>query len=171
MEVKYTTTLDDYVAFATYKYRHSRIRFIAVVFCLLSAIPFFLLGIAYAFQGLLPLALIAFVGTAGLIAILPASDNVLYPILVRIHAGSVGLRGVIGPITLILTDELLVEITETTRSEIKWKEMVRVDEVGNYTFIMVTPMLAVIVPRHGFEHESDYLKVCDFAKSRVGRRE
>jgi hypothetical protein len=82
-----------------------------------------------------------------------------------------GLRGLIGPTTLVLTDESLIEITESIRSEAKWKDMDRVDEVGDYTFIMVTSSTAAIVPRHGFEQESDYIKVRDFAKSRVGRRD
>ena len=91
--------------------------------------------------------------------------------LVRIQAKQFGVRGVVGAITLILTDESLTEITETTRSEIKWKDMERVDEVGNHTFIMVNPLLAAIVPRHGFANEQDYVKVRDFVKARVGRQQ
>jgi hypothetical protein len=73
---------------------------------------------------------------------------------------------VTGPIRLILSEESLVEITELTRTEARWRDMDGIEEVGDYTFIMVTGMTAAILPRRGFEREDDYLSVRDFARAR-----
>jgi hypothetical protein len=81
-----------------------------------------------------------------------------------------GTRGTLGRITLILTAESLVEITETTRTEVRWKDIAGVDEVGEYTFIFITGLSAVTLPRHGCDTDDDYRAARDFALAQVVQR-
>ena len=78
-------------------------------------------------------------------------------------------RGMIGRIRLILTDDTLTEITASTRTEARWRDMLRVEETGQTTYIYVTGMSVAMVPKHGFADEEDYYSVRDFARSHVGK--
>ena len=89
--------------------------------------------------------------------------------LTRSYAAQRGVRGMIGRIRLILTDETLTEITESTRTEARWKDMVRVEQTGDTTYIYVTGMSVALVPKRGFADEADYYLVRDFARSHVGK--
>ncbi len=100
------------------------------------------------------------------IALFPAGYRRWLTNSFRTYATKREMRGVIGPIRLILSDELFVEITETTRSEAKWRDMAGIEEVDGYTFILVTGMTAVIIPRKAFMPEEDYYRVRDFARAR-----
>ena len=172
MDVSYTTTMDDYLAFSLHMWQKSKVgRGGYLVGWLLSPM-LGLLGAA---------AVVAWNGpsvvAAGCVAgaVLAA---VMYPRYyrrwqtkyIRAYAKKLGTQGVIGPIRLILSDESLVEITEKTKSEARWRDMVGVEEVDDYTFILLTGMSAAIVPRHAFEREDDYHRVRDFARERVGGR-
>ncbi len=77
------------------------------------------------------------------------------------------MRGMIGPITLILSEDRLVEITETTRSEMRWEDMKGLDVSVDYTFIFVTGLSAAIVPRLGFDSDNEYEAVRDYAIARL----
>ncbi len=175
MEVRYTTTIEDYVALCRFLQKRSTIvrakemigwllvpTLIAIgAIVILSADGFTADGTIY-------------VGV--LAATLVAISLVLFPFVfgwvnfvwISRYVKELGMRGDIGPITLILTDAPLVEITETTRSEVKWKDIHSIHESGDYTFIMVTGMSAAILPRHGFALDGDYFMVRDFAKARIG---
>ncbi|WP_420841886.1 YcxB family protein [Fimbriiglobus ruber] len=90
--------------------------------------------------------------------------------LLRAHLQKNGSRGIVGPITLILTDDSLTEITEITRSEARWQNIQRVDVSGDYTFIYVNSSSAAILPRHGFDSGEEYEAVRDFALARSGHQ-
>jgi YcxB-like protein len=166
VEVSYTTTLDDYVAYAWHMWRKSK----AVRGAYLSGWLFFpalgLLGAAAFFVLGSRVGAGVCVGAAVLYAaIYPAYYRRWTTGYLRAYAKDFGVRGVFGPIRLILSEESLVEITELTRSEARWPEMYGIEEVGDCTFILVTGMSAAILPRHGFEREDDYFTVRDFARA------
>lgn len=78
-----------------------------------------------------------------------------------------GTRGVVGRITLVLTDEKLTYRTETVESVARWGDMKGVEVVGECTYIWVSGLQAAIIPRHGFEREEDYVAVRDFALAKL----
>ncbi len=174
VEIAYTTTLDDYVAFSMHMLRKSKAargRFMAS-WLILPLVALFAAAILAITDGLLsetPITL-AVVGVL-YIVIFPSYHRRWIAKYVRNYAKQLGARGVVGPIRLILSDESLTEITELTRTEAKWENMNGIEEVGDYTFILITGMSAAIVPRHGFERDGDYLMVRDFALARIGDRE
>ncbi|MFL5327363.1 MAG: YcxB family protein [Gemmataceae bacterium] len=75
-------------------------------------------------------------------------------------------RGVVGDIRNVLTSETLTEIREDSKSEMHWRGMERIDETPTHTFLFLTPISAIIWPRHGFRTEDEYEKVVAFAKER-----
>lgn len=83
-------------------------------------------------------------------------------------AEDLGTQGVLGSITLVLEEETLTEITSVTRTEARWSSMHSVEVVGDYTFIMVTPMTAAILPRRAFPSDEVYNQVKEFALARIG---
>lgn len=169
MEVSYTTTLDDYVAYSWHLWRKSG----AVRKNFLSD---WLFLPALSFVGAAGLLACGYVVSAGVCAAVAVLYVAVYPTMyrrwakryIRDYAKEQGGRGVIGRIRLILSEESLVEITELTRSEARWRDMHGIEEFDDYTIIMVTGMTAAILPRHGFEREQDYLLVKDFARKRIG---
>lgn len=78
-----------------------------------------------------------------------------------------GLYGPVGTITLIISEESLVEIAETARTEVKWTDMERVEEVGDATYILINPESFAIWPRVGFDRDEDYDAARDFAFRKV----
>ncbi len=171
MEVAYTTTLDDYVAFCMHMYRKSKAArgsfllawLILPAACLATAV-----AVVY---GDGPIGQAAYwAGIAAIwVAVYPWFHRRLVARHVRNFAKGLGVRGVIGPIRLILTDTSVVEITELTRTEARWQDLAGIDVLDDYTFVLITGMSAAIIPRHGFEREADYDRVRDFALARLGR--
>jgi hypothetical protein len=172
LDVSYTTTVDDYVAFSLHMWRKSKVGRGAYLVGWLLPPMLGLLGAAIAVAWNGPTVVVAAcVGGAVLAAVMyPRSYRRWSTRYVRAFAKKLGTQGVIGPTRLILSDESLVEITEKTRSEARWRDMEGIEEVGDYTFILVTGMSAAIIPRHAFEREDDYHRVRDFARARVGSR-
>jgi hypothetical protein len=80
------------------------------------------------------------------------------------------LRGIVGRIALILTDETLTEVTDVTRSEARWADMLGVDAGEDYTIIQVTAALNATLPRRGFDSDEEYRAVRDFAVARIKPR-
>jgi hypothetical protein len=167
VEVSYTTTLDDYVALSLHVMKRSpsmRSRFWLGWTLLTLA---FLIGAAF-------LVTINPVGAA-VLSVLAVAYAISYPFVhrawvasaVRAYAEDLGTRGVIGRITLILTDETLTERTASVESVARWRDMVGVEVVGDCTYIYVTGLLAAIIPRHGFEREEDYEAVRDFVLAKL----
>jgi hypothetical protein len=88
---------------------------------------------------------------------------------IRARFSQLGTVGDTGRITLILTDESMVMITEDGRSETRWASMRRVVVDGDYTFVFVTDLSVAVFSRDGFVWGEDYEQARDFIVARVGR--
>ena len=173
MQVTYTTTLEDYVAFNRHVARKSTVLRVVILLGWF-VIPAVAVAAAVALvwiENLWPVALV--VAAFGLLyaIIYPLTYWLWFDVLIRAYAKGAGTRGVIGRITLVFTEETMVEITETTRSEVRWRDIKGVEVAGDYTFIFVTGLSAAILPRKGFDCDEDYDAVCEFALNRTGARE
>jgi hypothetical protein len=169
MRVHYTTTMADYVAFNRYFLnRNTKLRTLLVMSTVGAAL---LVAALLVFTSPVHDRSITLVRVGVSVVIALASCPLWAPrildYVVRLVAQQNGTRGVVGPITLELRDECLVEITETTRSEVRWENIQRMDEWGDYTFIWITGLSAAMVPRHGFEHAADYELLKSFARAKL----
>lgn len=175
MEVRYTLTLDDYIAFCMHRLRkdlwESRVFMVfwigPPVFFAAVAVVLVFLDEWYYYSGA-ALSLIFGVGCA---VMFPAEYRTRLERSIRKDEVRKGTRGVLGPITLILSEESLVEITETIRSECKWKDIKGVEEVGDWIIIQVSGHLSAIIPRLAFAHDEDYYAVRDFAFRKLADRQ
>lgn len=164
MEVTYTTTVDDYVAWCMHNRKRSPTqKWLYRTGWLLIPLGCFIRA-ATLFAQAVPSAAITW-ALAGVIY------TVIYPLFIRwsirAYAQDQGTRGVIGRITLVLTDDTLTERTESVQSVVRWQDMAGVDVVAERTYIYVTGMLAAIIPQHGFERAEDYMAVRDFAVAKL----
>ena len=169
MEVTYTTTLDDYVAFGVHALKRSpsmkwRTGFgwaLVPLACWLwasllvattpaTAVVLAIGGLAYA--ALYPLAHRAWVSSA-----------------IRAYARDLGARGVVGRITLVLADDTMTERTESVQSVARWQDMKGAEVVDDRTYVYVTGLLAAVIPRRGFERAEDYEAVRDFVLAKLAR--
>jgi hypothetical protein len=81
-----------------------------------------------------------------------------------------GGRGIIGERGLILTEELLVAVSETFRTEVRWENMTGIDVVGECTYIFISGISALVIPRQGFDSDAEYEAVRDFALRKLAGR-
>jgi hypothetical protein len=88
----------------------------------------------------------------------------------RAFVNKLGGRGIIGERSLILREELLVAISETFRTEVRWEHVQSVEEVGDYTYIFISGISAVILPRCGFDSDAEYQLARDFAVRKLDGR-
>jgi len=168
LEVTYTTTVEDYVNYALSNFRRSPtmrmqrlLGWVGLSVILFGAAVLVALNVSWVLG--IPIALIGLVQVFGY----PAYYRWWYRQTVRSQATDLGTQGVIGRITLTLTDDTLTERTTTTVSVARWDEMKGVVVEANYTFIMVSGLLAAIVPRLAFESDEAYAAVRDFAAARL----
>lgn len=165
MQITYTTTLEDYVAFNRHVTWKSAVMWEVVLLCWL-VVP----AIAVACAAVLVMTedswavamIVAGIGLAYAV-VFPPICRIWVDGLVRAFAKGLGTRGMIGRITLILTEESLVEITETTRSEVRWQDIKGVEVTRKHTFIFITGLSAAILPRHGCGSDKDYDAAREFA--------
>ena len=169
MEVSYTTTLDDYVAYSLHTLKRS------------SSMKW-RIGMCWALPPLACLiASVLLVGSDPIVPVMVAAGGAAYAIIypfahrawvgqaIRAYAQDLGAQGVIGRITLILTNESMTERTETVQSVARWQDMKGMEVVGDCTYIYVTGLLTAIIPRHGFERKEDYDAVLQFAVQKLGQ--
>lgn len=71
------------------------------------------------------------------------------------------------PTTLTLTDDVLRVRGRVTETTARWDMMVGVEAGPDHTFILVTELFAVVVPRHTLGREEDYAAVRDFALAKL----
>ena len=169
MEVTYTTTLDDYVAFSmhmlkrspTMRWRVGLSWTVIPVACWISAL--LLVSTVPAAAATLAFGGLAYAG------MYPLIQHAWVTSTIRAYAKDVGVRGVIGRTTLVLADDTLTERAEAVQSVARWQDMKGVEVVGDCTYIYVTGLLAAIVPRQGFERDEDYEAVRDFALAKLAR--
>jgi hypothetical protein len=171
MEVTYTTTMKDYLAFNRHIVRRSAVLWRLVVFEWIALTVVLGYGAtALAINGDVWLALISAALCLLSAAFFPSLLWTFLNWLNWANARRTGTRGVIGRITLVLNQETLLEITETTRTEARWKDIKGAEIDGDYTFIYVTGLSAAILPRHGFSSDKEYQAVQEFALARMEQR-
>jgi len=166
MEVAYQTTPEDFIAYCRHSFRRSR----TILYSWLMGWIFLPLGIALfalwlflvGWDEVLPILLLG--GSACYLILYPLTYRLWMDLYLRSYVGEKGLKGIVGNIRLVLTKDSLIEITEITRSEVLWKNVHRIDDQGDNMYIYVTPMLAAIVPKHGFRFEEEYDQVKAYVK-------
>jgi hypothetical protein len=172
MEVTYTTTPEDYAVYCMHCNAKSKTSFhyYMVNWLLWPIAALVVAGYGHYFGEWRAI-------TIATIILAAAVMLVFYPLYYRLYLKGyiqtqmkeLGGKGIIGTITLIANEDTLTEITETTRSEVRWKDIHRLDEVGDYTFIFVTPLNAAILPKHAFSSPSQYQEITSYARERLGR--
>lgn len=167
----YTTNLDDYVAFNLHvmsKSKGTRLSFL--VGSVLA--PVGLLAGAASVAAALhnwPGEIACMAGAVSCAVIVPFGYRSLMRSKIRALARRHSIRGMLGRTTLTLGEEALTIAVGTTRTEARWEGIAGVEESGDHTFIMLTGLSAVIVPRLEFESDEEYHRVRDFAAARVVR--
>ncbi|MBA4062624.1 MAG: hypothetical protein C0501_02740 [Isosphaera sp.] len=174
MEIRYTFTFEDYVAFATHSARKVQAGWVT-----------------YLIEWFLP-PLVAAIGAVELarfndpklnyyatgLAIVAVAYAAVYPFArrrvleggVRAYLERMDIGGVTGEARLILTDDRLVFVTEADRYEARWQNMKGVEDVGHATYIYVTGVSAAIIPRAGCASDEEYEAARDFALRKLADR-
>lgn len=67
----------------------------------------------------------------------------------------------------IFTDDLLIYISEYSRSEIKWKALKRVVPLGNYCFVYLSQMGACIIPKRAFSSDQEWKEFISLCRSKL----
>lgn len=166
MEVRYTLTLAEYVECAFHAYRKARVGRASYVLVWLI-VPILCSGVAmgmWQYGGAMrPVAIGLALAAAAFLIVYPFLHRAAIRRNLRACAEQAGTQGVTGPITLVLSEESLTEITETGRSEVKWAEMKGIEVVGERTYIYASGTSASVLPRSGFATAAEYEAVRDFA--------
>jgi hypothetical protein len=164
MEVRYAVTLDDFVVFNLYITRKSgagRGGYLTLWF----GLPILLvLGAVQLVQfNHEPAAFVLVALAVFWLFIFPSRYREGLARSTRAFVKNLGGRGILGERRLILSEGLLVAISETFRTEARWENMTGVEVVGEYTYIFISGISALILPRHGFNSDAEYEAVRDFA--------
>ncbi len=85
----------------------------------------------------------------------------------RREARQSSVNGMLGRVTLNLTDETMTAVYALGTHSAKWRNMMGVDEVGGCLYIYTGLTATAIVPRHGFDLEADYFAVRDFVMHKL----
>src|SRR4051812_29962353 len=112
VEVSYTTTLDDYVAFSVHAFKRSpsmRLR-LALAWAVVPLVCWLAAALISGRDA--KLAMLVAAGGVVYAVIYPLIQNASLGASVRAYARDLDARGVIGRITLVLEEETLTEITE-----------------------------------------------------------
>lgn len=171
MEVRYTVTLEDFVALNLYLTRKSgagRARYLLIwlgvpTLCAAGAVRVLELGrepLAFGLALLAAVCLFTF----------PLAYKVGLARNVRAFVKSLGGRGIIGERALVLSDDYLVAISETFRTEVRWENLSGVDVVGDATYVFVSGISALILPRRGCDSDAEYEAARDFALQKFAAR-
>lgn len=175
MEVSFTVTVDDFVAFNWHVLRKSGAGRTAYLFGWLG-LPLLLALLA---------ALLVADGEAesvacgmmlgfGAVVFLLAYPRVYRSTVegnVRTFVKRLGARGIVGDATLIFSEDRLVAITELARTEVRWENLSGVETVGDHTYIFLTGMSGWILPRNGCDSDEEYEAACDFVLRKTARDE
>ncbi len=171
MQVRYTVSLDDFVALNLYLTRKSgagrpgylMVWLVPPILCAAGAVR--------ALQHDHEPAAILFAAVAVFwLIFLPFRYRDALARNVRAFVKKLGGRGIIGERGLSLSEEMLVAVSETFRTEVRWENMTGVDVVGDCTYIFISGISALIVPRHGFDGDEEYEAVRDFALRKLAGR-
>lgn len=166
MEFFYTLTDEDLVFYFLHQWKKSKVartyHLLNWFLCPAAAIG---VGIAAQCSGYEILGF-CFAGAAAYAAMYPWLAVRFVKHYYRGYIRQSGADGIIGPIRLIVNDEGFIDIAQKTRTQVRWQDIHGIEELGNYTFIMVTGISAVILPRNGFQSASDYDTLREFARQK-----
>lgn len=162
MEVRYTVTLEDYIAFT----RDTRGNLLNRTGCLFVYLGFSFLIAAYAVWLLLLGETLSAcsLGATALCLLLMSRVNSRVAIAkgARAAVRRTGGRGIIGEHTLIFSEEALVAINEVGHTVLWWRNLTGVDVVSDRTYVWFCGVFRIL-PRAGFDRAADYESARDFA--------
>jgi hypothetical protein len=166
MEVKYTLTREDFIAYQLFVTRQpgygmprTGLVFACVLFFLLAACWFAARGQT---QNTILYLIIGVVFGAGFAVMRRQQSVRLHRFFDRVGEGSM-----FGPAVLFLGDQTLTEVTPAARREFRWDRMWRVWDTPDHIFIMVNPLAGLIVPRHSIDPAGAFDAVRDCARAKV----
>jgi hypothetical protein len=190
VEARYTVELSDHIEFMHHFVRRSGAGRVECLFAVGVCLLVFAVSVAglYWWADNLLVRLVAFLFASGSVF-----AAVAYPLRYRgalerkllASAEKMDRRGVLGTFKLILSEESLTEITEVSRIEVKWADVVGAEEVGERTFVYLggwrrteaagNPKYvpvgggpgALILPRLGFDSDEEYKAVRDFVMRKL----
>lgn len=77
------------------------------------------------------------------------------------------LRGLVGPVELVLNDQYIEEIGTVTRVKAKWCDIVRIEEETERTTIVVAPLIAIVVPIKAFADDAARREFSALIRARI----
>lgn len=167
MEVRYVMTLDDFVAFNLHAARKSGRAGYFILWFGPAAVA--ALGAIWALQSGVWMLACLLIGMGGAwLFTFPSRYREGVALNIRAAAKRMGERGAVGERMMVLSEETLVLVTETFRLETQWGNVAGVDVVDDYTYVFVSGLLGLIVPRYGFESDAVYETVRNFILRKTG---
>jgi hypothetical protein len=171
MEVRYTLKLKDFVAMNLYLTRKSGAGRTRYLVAWLGPVTLFVAGAAWLLvQGHEVAACAPAIFAVFWLLTIPPRYRAGLERNVRTFVKRLGARGVLGERALILSEELLVVVTETYHTEVRWENLQGIEVVGDYTYIFIAGISAVILPRHGCASDEEYEATRDFALRKLADR-
>lgn len=164
MQVRYTVSLADFVAYNLYLNRKSGAGRPGYLVIWLGPPILCAAGAVRALQHDHEIAACWLLGVAIFwLVMIPSRYREGQARSIRAFVKKLGGRGIIGERGLSLSEEMLVAVSETFRTEVRWENMTGVEVVGDCTYIFISGISALILPRHGFDSDAEYEAVRDFA--------
>ncbi|MFO0928355.1 MAG: YcxB family protein [Gemmataceae bacterium] len=169
MEVSFTTTVDDHVAYQLHVLKRSRfIRRQQYLGWLVPPGVFSLLAFLLLFVEPV-VAVIALAVSAVWLLLFPFCQRACQRHALRSFIREIQGREKNDHTSLVLTDERLSDQTGVVQILVRWQDMKGVEVVGDNTYIHLTGTLGILIPRRGFERAEDYEAVRDFAVAKLGK--
>lgn len=168
LEVTYTTSADGLMALNMYLVKRSPSQRRRLVIGWVMAPALVLSTAALMNTANAPPGIVLGVVVGGLL--LAVAYPVIYFLAIRLQLrGQIKERaGPFGRTTLALTDEGVRVRSPAAETAARWETMKEAVEDGDHTYIFLTGLAAVIIPRRGFERAEDYEAVRDFALAKLG---
>ena len=154
MEVRYSLTVDDYVAFQEHfattssaiRKQQEQLRAFGALFCLVIA----LLVIGVVLSDWVGAAVVAVVAAAAVWFLSPALNRRVVQRSVRAAVVNGG-AGPLGQARLTLGDAGVTEEVAGTTTTVTWEGVDRVDESSDHYYAFTAPAAAIIVPKRAPE--------------------
>ncbi len=176
MQISYETQLDDLVAFNDYHARHSpsirrMLRYFVGAVCILTA-----LSLVFVYRQDGGLHGISVLVTAVPVLIIVALTLLFFPhalrSIVRRQLSEGTNQSILGPRTLVVSDQALVEQSAAGELQTRWGSVERVVSNDRYLFIYLSSVSAHVVPRDAFvtpEQLDQFLAAVEQHRARAAR--
>jgi len=170
MKVEFTTTIDDYVAFNRFAWRKSRsLRAVYIIGWFFLPILFSIIALGTMRQSLVHATIFAVPALLWLAAF-PYVYRAQTNRQIRSFATRMGAPRTPVKSRLVPSNESITSIADSVTTTAKWADIKSVELDGDYTFVFLTAVSALIIPRHGFDSEDEYEEVREFALRQVRER-